>query len=1299
MRRFVWLAGLLVLLPVVIRSLRIADRSASVPAVPGGLTGVNPGVSAAPPPAQTAGVDPAVEPLHSALGGSGWRPGLAVSLPLPDGSRFAGRLVSQSRKGGRLAWGGRAGDGSGATFFVRRTETGDYRGLIQFPGLPAVVVLRGPTPDALTSTSAPVDEHLCQGLPLPRNEPQAAALANATPQAAPPLLSSLPSASSVIYLDMDGEDVTDPSWNGGVTVNAAAPAFSQTTMTRIWERVADDFRPFNVNVTTELAVFQAAPAFSRMRCIITPTSAWYPDAGGVAYVGSFTWGDDTPCWVFNGGEVSAAEAVSHEVGHTLGLSHDGRTSPVEDYYEGHGSGAVGWAPIMGVGYYKLLVQWSRGEYLAANRTQDDLAIITTGNGFGYRPDDHGASLAAATLLTPGAGGAVSAQGNIERRTDQDGFRFTSNGGSVSFTLTPDVRSPNLDALVEIVDSANTVIASANPDTALNATLTTNLLSGTYLLRVDGVGRGAALVDGYTDYASLGSYQLTGTIANAAPSQSFAIAENTPTPAVIGTITVIPNPGGDLVYTLTAGNTLSAFSVSPAGVLSCAVPAALDFEAYPAHTLDVQAENPAAPGVFSYGRVNLTVTPVNEPPVLAALTAARVAEGDPVGTLVATAAATDPEGAVTYALAGGNEDGAFAIDFATGIITLAEPSALDGLAQPKRTLSVLARDGGAPALEASRTFEVSVLRFLVGPNRPYRYTVPASAASDALWRLLPFDDGAWREGVGGLGFDTAPDYLPYIQTALTGMLNVRAGCYQRLVFASTGAATYDRLELGIRYEDGFVAYLNGDLVASRGAPASPIWSSAATGSRTESLAVQWEWIDLTAALGKLGPLNVLAVHGLNSSANSSDFLLHPTLRAGHGAPPPALPPVLGVSRVTAVGANSAACSTTAYSAGAAPAGVLVYGLADGGTDLAAWPYEDPAGQGEGPWTASLQNLLGATTYFARFTATNAAGRAWSPATFSFSTSSSSATWIAPGSVARWRVPTDASLDEVWRDRGFDDSAWSSGPQGFGYERSNGYDALIATDVEAGSYNRNRTVYLRFPFTVAHPAAVTSLTLRVKYDDAFVAYLNGVPVAMSSNAPATPVWNSGAAAGHADSAAVIYESFPLAPAAQSALVAGTNVLAVHLMNETLNSSDLLLMAELQAGVYPEAPPFGQWASTEARLANLDPLGDADGDGASNFLELVARGDASDADILPTVLACLVDPLHGPCLRYARRLDRAQRGLVYGVEVTESPAGPVWAPWNAAPLAAPIPAGDGLYEWVTLPFPSGPRSFFRLRIVGPE
>ena len=110
--------------------------------------------------------------------------------------------------------------------------------------------------------------------------------------------------------------------------------------------------PFNINVTTDLKVFQNAPEGRRQRVVITPTTKAAPGAGGVAYIGSFNWTGDTPCWVFITSGKSCAEAASHEAGHTLGLGHDGKdvNGTHTEYYGGQGSGNTGWAPIMGVGY-------------------------------------------------------------------------------------------------------------------------------------------------------------------------------------------------------------------------------------------------------------------------------------------------------------------------------------------------------------------------------------------------------------------------------------------------------------------------------------------------------------------------------------------------------------------------------------------------------------------------------------------------------------------------------------------------------------------------------------------------------------------------------------------------------------------------------------------------------------------------------------------------------------------------------------------------------------------------------------
>lgn len=329
-----------------------------------------------------------------------------------------------------------------------------------------------------------------------------------------PALNSYPSATAVVYLDFDGQTVNGTSW--GSSINATATGYTAAKITDIWQRVATDMEPFNLNVTTEESVFLAAPSAKRIRCIITPSNEWYGSnsAGGVAYLNSFRWSGDTPCWVFSdnlaNGTKYIAEACSHEVGHTFGLSHDGKSSTT--YYAGHGSGAVGWAPIMGNGYFKALTQWSKGEYSNATNTQDDLSIITSSsNGFGYRDDDHLDKHKGSTRMPRNGNNQVSGAGVIERRGDVDVFEVETGSGSISLDITPAMSISNLDIKVELHDAQGNILASSNPTTQTHASVSTIVDSGTYYLHVESTGYGNADT-GSSNYASLGAYNITGQMA-------------------------------------------------------------------------------------------------------------------------------------------------------------------------------------------------------------------------------------------------------------------------------------------------------------------------------------------------------------------------------------------------------------------------------------------------------------------------------------------------------------------------------------------------------------------------------------------------------------------------------------------------------------------------------------------------------------------------------------------------------------------------------------------------------------------
>ena len=166
-------------------------------------------------------------------------------------------------------------------------------------------------------------------------------------------------------------------------------------------------------------------------------------------------------------------------------------------------------------------------------------------------------------------------------------------------------------------------------------------------------------------------------------------------------------------------------------------------------------------------------------------------------------------------------------------------------------------------------------------------------------------------------------------------------------------------------------------------------------------------------------------------------------------------------------------------------------------------------------------------------------------------------VPEGASCRWRVPTGAISG--WQARLFNDSLWSAGATGLGYDTGDDYDTLISTNVQTLMFNRNGSGYVRIPFDLDDASAVNGLRLNVRYDDGFVAYINGVQAAASSNVDFPVQWNSQANTQHPDADALNPEPFDAASAIPS-LVDGENVLAIQFLNATLGSSDLLLMPEL-------------------------------------------------------------------------------------------------------------------------------------------
>ncbi|HNR99431.1 MAG TPA: CotH kinase family protein [Planctomycetota bacterium] len=183
-------------------------------------------------------------------------------------------------------------------------------------------------------------------------------------------------------------------------------------------------------------------------------------------------------------------------------------------------------------------------------------------------------------------------------------------------------------------------------------------------------------------------------------------------------------------------------------------------------------------------------------------------------------------------------------------------------------------------------------------------------------------------------------------------------------------------------------------------------------------------------------------------------------------------------------------------------------------------------------------------------------------YGFKQMSSAFNVIGPGAPARAYVPIDGFLGLTWTAVGFNDSSWISGEASMGFERASGFQGLFDIDLNAAMYNVNCSAYMRVPFFLANGASVSTVRLRMKYDDGFVAYLNGVRI-MSKNAPAAIAHNSCATTIHQDSQAVIFEEWEMGVDA-GVLRDGANVLAIHGMNYPVTSSDFLIVPELDAVV---------------------------------------------------------------------------------------------------------------------------------------
>ena len=340
-------------------------------------------------------------------------------------------------------------------------------------------------------------------------------------------LNSLPGADVTLYINFNG-GVYSPSISLlPFSMDSDTSTFSNEElfqMQRIFECVAEDFRPFNVNVTTieptldMIVKSDSADEIYGGEVMIgnNPTGQAGLAGGGIASASSapgfWNSGSDGKAWGIY------AAGASHEFGHMFGLGHDADSNQTNGYYYGHQGGWGAWNAIMGASTWAAPSQWSKGEYNGALNQEDDIAIIA-GKSHGFRVDDHADTANFATELSAldNSFSTLYGEGIIETSDDSDWFFFYHEGGSLAFRVDPinviEKRrlSPNLDISASLYDSAGNLIQEngAGEDFLWAHIFNDTLPAGTYYLKVEGTG--SPYIDyqqqGYTDYGSLGAYKV------------------------------------------------------------------------------------------------------------------------------------------------------------------------------------------------------------------------------------------------------------------------------------------------------------------------------------------------------------------------------------------------------------------------------------------------------------------------------------------------------------------------------------------------------------------------------------------------------------------------------------------------------------------------------------------------------------------------------------------------------------------------------------------------------------------------
>ncbi|MGA2439967.1 MAG: hypothetical protein ABSH08_03345 [Tepidisphaeraceae bacterium] len=414
---------------------------------------------------------------------------------------------------------------------------------------PPIGVAPLPIPGPYTGSSTPIIESSVPGIPA---------------------LSSRPGARYTVYLDFGGFSFTgnwanNASYTPGVTpaygTDGNPNAFSASEIANIqniWSRVSEKYTEFNVNVTTvdpAVAAGQAGSDLARqnyydntpdmMHTVIGGSDTWYPNAGGVSYVGVTPYSETGSNglhtnWIFSAEAPTnlqfVGEAAAHENGHGFGLLHQSDYSGSTLINEYSGGNSL-YAPTMGDSYSAQRGLWAQGtshQNSSGPTIQTDVQVIANDpNMGGFINDGIGHTRLTATALPLSAGSIdfTNAKGTIVPASSAspvplgaanytaDWWSFSTSGGQVTInaisgrsTINPGVADPGmtLHTVLDLYGSSGNLVADVHTSN-LNETFSGILSGGSYFAEISPAADASESSYTTRSFFDEGDYFLTGSI--------------------------------------------------------------------------------------------------------------------------------------------------------------------------------------------------------------------------------------------------------------------------------------------------------------------------------------------------------------------------------------------------------------------------------------------------------------------------------------------------------------------------------------------------------------------------------------------------------------------------------------------------------------------------------------------------------------------------------------------------------------------------------------------------------------------